>query len=608
MASSSYILGLSAYYHESSAALLRDGQLVCAAAEERFTRQKHDYSFPSHSVEFCLRQGNISPSDLELVAFYEQPSVKFTRILASTISTFPSGIGSFIRSARKWLTSNLWVLGEISQRIDVPPEKVRFIRHHRCHAAHAFVGSGFDNAAILVLDAAGEWDCTSISIGRRDNGTIQALEQTEFPHSLGLIYSAFTAFLGFRPNDGECSTMALAGFGRPIYADKVRQVLRVTPGQGYRLQPGFFQFYEAGSLPFTRRFLDLFGEPRSVHLSLPFHCIPTDDTEVPSSEAQYYADVAASVQLVLEEAVFALAERAKQLTGASRLCLAGGIAHNAVLIGKLAQSDLYEEIYLPPDPGDGGAAVGAAFASWLDSGKKGQWNTGITPYSGERYEPDRVERIVSKVDTKTWAPYSVSPARNEQQHLVHHRCGSDQEMIEAVVDDLLEGKIVGWVNGRFEFGPRALGSRSILADPSNLDSVRRLTRAVKSRASYRPYALSILEEDASTVLDWDGRSLPPAKWMQMVMPVRAEVTEKVRGGLHVDMTTRPQVCGPADNAPFHRLLQEVKRRRGLGVLLNTSLNESGYPMTATPEEALIIFARTEMDTLAVDNLLVRRVN
>jgi carbamoyltransferase len=603
------VLGISAFYHDAAAALVADGEVVATAAEERFTRQKHDANFPHRAIAFCLEQAGVTAQDLDAVVFYEDPHAKFSRVLTATLAGFPASRRPFTAATRQWLGKKLWVKDAVSAALDIPPSKVHFLPHHLSHAAGAFLGAPFAEAAILTLDAVGEWDCTALAVGSSEPApAVRVLETIPYPHSLGLVYSAFTAFLGFRPNAGECSTMALAAFGRPTYADAVREVLRPAPDGTYRVDDRFFNFLSSDGALFARPFLDRFGPRRSFKAPLSFDALPSTGAEASPATAdeRRYADIAASVQLVLEEAILGLARRLHQLTGARHLCLAGGVALNAVANRRLLQESPFADVFIPPDPGDGGGALGAALyhAQCLQGAPRRRV---LTPFLGMACDSAADVRMLREIDPAAWAPYLQPGVKGiGQAQLTHREYGDFDDLVAEVVRDLTAGRIVGWVQGRFEAGPRALGNRSLLVDPSNLTAVRRLARKVKSRAAFRPYALSVAEEDAGRLFDFGGRVPWPARWMQMVARVRGEEADRVRGALHADGTIRPQVCAAADNPRFHRLLRAFGQSRGLAALLNTSFNESGYPMVASPAEALLVFARTEMDTLVFEDCLVRK--
>lgn len=604
------VLGISAYFHDSSAALVRGGEIIAAAAEERFTRQKHTSGFPTRAIDFCLDQGGIRPGDLDAVVFYEEPHVKFTRVLVSTLAGFPHSAGAFGRAMRQWLGKKLWTLGEISSRLSVPASKISFVPHHISHAAHAFLSSPFDRAATLTLDAVGEWTASAIGVGTTPGGpSVRVLESVSYPHSLGLAYAAFTAFLGFRPNAQECNTMALAAFGRPAYLEKVRKVIRAGDDGWYRIDDAYFNFLGEGPDLFTPKFADLFGDPLPIREKLPFDALnDRDPSKAPDSHYQRYADIAASVQCVLEERVTALCRRAKRLTGCDKLCLAGGVALNAVCNGKILRERIFDEIFIPPDPGDGGGAVGAAMHEYYRRCRDGAPRSTTSPWMGKSYADDTFEALIKSVDPAAWAQYLQADCRPiSRDQLKVERIDSEDRLAEMVAGELKAGRIVGWFQGRFENGPRALGNRSILADPGNLETARRLRDRVKGRETFRPFALSVRAQDAEKVFESHGNLGLPARWMQMVAPIRAEMRPLLRAAIHVDGTTRPQIVSENESPLFYKILDAFSRHSAIGAVLNTSFNEAGYPIVSTPAEALIVFARTELDTLVVGQVIARKV-
>jgi carbamoyltransferase len=595
------VLGISADFHDSSASLVVDGRIVCSAAEERFTRLKHDASFPIHAAMACLEQSGQTQLDIDRIVFYEEPWSKFSRVLAETLSGFPRSIGRFNRAGRSWLTKKLWIHNKISKTFDIHPERVSFVSHHESHAAQAFYPSGFAESAILTADGVGEWTCTSIAQGSQAGG-IKVFETYEYPNSLGLVYAAFTAFLGFKPNDGECSTMALAAFGKPRYEKQVRRVLSLNSDGSYQVDPSFFDFLSGERNLFTASFLALFGDPRKPGQTLPFSS--TSPNEVCSPDHQRFANIAASIQLVLEDALLGLAQRAHRLTGLNQLCLAGGTAMNAVAVTRLLKEGPFDQVFVPPDPGDGGAASGAAL---LASGEAGGVPQQRTPYLGKSYEDEYLAEVLNVLEIAEH--HRLSGCRDWSGRLSHQRYAEASKLVEIVAHELSEGAIVGWVQGRFEQGPRALGNRSILVDPNNASAVGRLSRSVKRRAAYRPYALSVALEDAPRVLPGlDLRdSSRTARWMQSVHRVDSAVTNYVTQALHVDLTTRPQICSPTDNPLFHQLLLAFGVHHGLAALLNTSFNESGYPMVSSPTDAIVTFLHTDIDVLVIGMTVIRKI-
>lgn len=600
------VLGISAYFHDASAALIVDSELVAAAAEERFTGLKHDPNFPSSAIEFCLDAAGIRAGELDAVVFYEDPSVKFSRVLVSALAGFPCSRNFYANAMKVWLKDRLWTTNNIAAELGVALNVVRTVSHHESHVAQAFATAPVEEAAVLTVDAVGEWTTTSISrASRRAEPVVCLIEKIEYPHSLGLVYAAFTLFLGFRPNDQEANTMALAAFGTPRFADRVRRIIHLRSDGWFDIASGYFDFLKKDDRLFKRPFIDLFGPPRDARRPLTFDVL-SDRCAVPNvaNDGQRYVDIAASVQQVFEEAVLGLAARARELTGSTSLCLSGGGALNVLANSRIIGAGLFEDVFVPSDPGDGGGAVGAAWLGTVALTGRAPVLSG-SPYLGKAYPQGLEPALVERLDPTTWT-YGVAPGFVPPAGLTRTDCDSLDELVALVAEELRAGRIVGWVQGRFEFGPRALGARSILADPSNLETVRRLSHAVKQRASYRPYALSIRERDVTTVFDWQGAIPDPARRMKMVMRVRPHQRRRIAGALHVDGSCRLHAVSPLDNARFYALLDRIATITGLGAVLNTSFNEADYPMVASPTEALMTFARCDMDTIAVGQSVLRK--
>ena len=597
----SSVLGLSSGYHDSAAALTRDGNLAAIAAEERFSRIKHDASFPAMASRFCLDFAGIEAQSLDRIVYYEQPWVKFTRVLLSTLDEYPRGMRVFARSMRDWLSNKLWVHDDISKRLDVHPDRIAFVDHHASHAAMAFLASPWEKAAVLTIDAVGEWSTTSIAVGDRTADVpVRQLETVPYPHSIGLVYSAFTAFLGFAPNDGECSTMALAAFGEPRYLREVEHVLRPLAGGLYEVDPGYFRFLASDGSVFTRKFTGLFGPPRDPASPYPFRCDAPAGEGVPA-EVQRYADIAASLQHVVERIVLGLAARARRLTGLDRICIGGGVAMNAVAIGKLIESGLFEAVSVPPDPGDSGGAAGAA----LLHSPRPAVPASVTPYLGAAVQDcGQAAGIARSLPLDETRGHQLPGCARRTGSVREERPGSRDALAEQAAAHLRAGRLVAVVQDRFELGPRALGNRSILCDPANGEAAARLSRLVKSRAAFRPYALVVHEDAWPRFFGWSGDVPPPARWMQCVAPVDPGMAGAVRFGLHVDGTTRPQICGEAQNPLLSAILRHFGGVSGVPALINTSLNEAGYPMAASALDALLIFFRTDLDVLLLQDRLI----
>lgn len=631
-------LGISYGFHDASAAIVHGGRILSTAAEERFSRQKHDASFPQLAVRHCLEAAGMTAADLDHVVYHESPTQTFTRVIASTLAAFPRSRREFGVSMKAWFGKKLWVENEISRRLGVDPRRIRFASHHQSHAAQAFLGSGEDHAAILTIDAVGEWATTALAVGRRAPKAgapiIETLRTVEFPHSLGLVYSAFTAWLGFLPMDAECSTMALAAFGEPRFAAKIREILRTDGDGGFTVDQRYFHFDRFFEPPYTRRFLDEFGPARSpaAGAPLPFDCLlprlrhsagvdanfdvdvglvrDHDHPQVAPAlvDAQHYADVAASIQLIFEEVVLNLARALHRLTGAKTLCFAGGAALNCVANARLLEEGPFAAVFVPPDPGDGGAAVGAALL--VDAEKHG-----LTSMDGHVFQPflgpsrpfDLDLGMLSHIDPIQFRRHvkpGVTIRPGDRWDLTTY--ADDATLAEAVASDLEQGGIVGWVQGPAESGPRALGARSLLVRPDRPDLALRLSSQVKDRARYRPYALSMTRVTAAEILDTDHLHSSLYRWMQAAARVHPEARAAVASGLHTDGTTRPQIVDEATQPLFHALLSAFGRRSGTAALINTSFNESGFPLVSTPLEALALFARTDIDTLVIERHVIRK--
>ena len=590
-----YTLGISCYFHDAAAALLRDGQLIAAAEEERFTRRKHDYNFPQNAIDFCLETGGLRGADLDWVVFFEKPFVKFERLLLTSMQSFPRSHRVFREAMITWLADKLWIKDLIRRRLSVPASRILFSEHHLSHAASAFYCSPFEEAAIVTMDGVGEWTTASLGIGR---GTgIRLLKEIRFPHSLGLLYSAFTAYLGFEVNEGEYKVMGMAPFGTPRYVDKVHQLIRLHGDGSFELDMSYFSFHYSTDRTFNRRFVDLFGQPRDpdAHFFTPSSGYPAyfgpkpPDYSQRAEQNQYYADVAASIQAVTEEVMLHVVRAAHQATGLKRLCLAGGVALNSVANGRILRESPFEEIYVQPAAGDGGGALGAAL--WGRHGVLGKPRTFTMDhaYWGKEYGPAEIEQFLQTAGVR------------------YRGVDDDEELVAQVVDRLREGKVVGWFQGRFEWGPRALGNRSILADPRRADMKDIVNTKIKFREPYRPFAPSVLVERVNDFFELaEPARQYPARFMLYVVDVKPDKREVVPAITHVDGTARLQVVTRADAPRYYRLIECFGEATGVPVLLNTSFNLRGEPIVNTPAEAFRTFSASEMDVLVLDRYLVEK--
>jgi carbamoyltransferase len=571
------ILGISAHYHDAAAALVIDGVPVCAVQEERLSRRKSDAAFPMAAIEWCLDHAGIDPDDLDAVVFYERPMLKFERILTCALRAFPRSWRMFPKAMKNTLGEKVWVRGIISSHLGVPGRKVLFTEHHQSHAAAAFLTAPTRRAAILTTDGVGEWATLSTGHGeRRDDGTsINLLREIRFPHSLGMFYSTFTAYLGFKVNEDEYKVMGLAGYGQPSMVDKVRKVIVRKPDGSFALDLDYFDFHTTSARSYSNKFAGLFGPPRN----------PYEPIDLSTDEGRRFADVAASVQRVLEDTLVEIARGLHDETGLSDLCLGGGVALNGVANARILAESGFDRLFVPPAPGDAGCALGAAlYADRIHFGN-----------------PDR-----DVPDHPFWGPTvnggELARVAGEDGQLVDEF--DERTLIERTTDDLMTGRIVGWMEGALEFGPRALGHRSILAAPHDAEMRDRINREIKYREQFRPFApvVPIEAADRYFVLPSGGARL--ARFMSGVFPVRPEWREKLAAITHVDGTARVQAL-ERDMAPrLYSLLEEYGRRSGVPVLLNTSLNLTGEPIVNRTVEGYSTFLRCGIDVLVGDRTRV----
>ncbi len=600
------VLGLAYGFHDSSAALVQKGLLVAASSEERFTRQKHDSFFPRFAIENCLKTAGLESKNLDLVVFYESTPKKFTRILSSTMKNWPFNRKEFTQSMKAWLGSKLWTMNQIVHHLKMDPSKVISIQHHEAHAYQAFMGSNFSESAILTVDAVGEWSTTGLWKAQWIDGKpkLTLIVETDYPHSLGLFYSAMTSFLGFKPMNDECTTMALAAFGKPRFSDFFRSVVKVQAGQVW-LDPDCFQFDQFFQIPFQKKLIEQIGLPaKDSKLSF-----SNFEKKIVSDDEQRLADIAASVQYIFEEKMLELANFLKQKTGSSNLCLAGGAGLNCVANTRLVKESGFENIFIPIDPGDGGASVGAAFAGYFlksqSSPDQSYYRANVGHQKIDEIAFAEMIKLIKVNQTKKFAKFSQADVTDWDVKKYENTA----DFLEALSNEIENYQIVGWFQGNHEFGPRALGHRSILIRPDHLGLAHRLSSGVKERAAFRPYALSMTEKAAAAILNLEEGLLKqrPMQWMQLAIETKVEAHIRIKAGIHIDGTTRPQLVLAHDSPLFHELLETYEKTTGLSCLLNTSFNESGYPIVRTPMEALLMFARTDMDLLAVGQTIVKKV-
>ncbi len=589
------ILGISCYYHDAAAALLRDGQLVAAAEEERFTRVKHDFGYPRNAIRFCLESGGIGGRDLDYVVFFEKPFRKFDRILMSVLQTYPQSWKVFRESMITWMIDKLWVGSTIESDLGVPKEKVLFCEHHLSHAASAFLCSPFEEAAILTVDGVGEWVTGTCGVGRGNE--IRLSQQMEFPHSLGLLYSAFTAFLGFAVNEGEYKVMGMAPYGEPRYVDKVWKLVRQNRDGSFSLDMDYFCFHHSTDRTFNGRFVELFGEPRPPKLHFytkasgfpKYFGEPPPDYEEICKRNQYYADVAASIQRVTEELLLGMARNLHEQTKLKRLCIAGGVGLNSVANGRILRETPFEELYVQPAAGDGGGALGAALWAYNTLLGKPRSFTMDHAYWGRSYSCGEIGSFL------------------QENNIPHDRLDDDEKLLDLVVQRLMQGKVIGWFQGRFEWGPRALGNRSILADARNPEMKEIVNAKIKFREPYRPFAPSVLAEHAEKYFELPGAMRHyPARYMLYVVPVKECQRSIVPAITHVDGTGRLQTVFRDQSPRYYDLIDRFGQATGVPLVLNTSFNLKGEPIVNTPANAFNTFSKSEMDVLILENVVVEK--
>ncbi len=591
------ILGISCYYHDAAAVLLRDGQLIAAAEEERFSRIKHDYGFPHQAIRFCLETGGIQGSDLDYVVFFEKPFRKFDRILMSVLQTYPQSWKVFRESMITWMLDKLWVGGVIESELGVPKDRVLFSEHHLSHAASAFLCSPFEEAAILTVDGVGEWTTATWGTGRGTD--IRLTHKIEFPHSLGLLYSAFTAFLGFEVNEGEYKVMGMAPYGKPRFIEKVWKLIHQNEDGSFYLNMDYFSFHHSTDETFNSRFAELFGNPRPP--GMPFF---TEESGYPRyfgqqpanyhelcAQNQFYADIAASIQRVTEDVLIRMANCLHQRTGQKRLCIAGGVGLNSVANSRILSETPFEELFIQPAAGDGGGALGAALWAYHSLLGKPRTSCMEHAYWGRQYSESEIASFL------------------DESGIPYQRFNNDEKLLGQVVDRLTSGKVVGWYQGRFEWGPRALGNRSILADPRRAAMKDIVNAKIKFREPYRPFAPSVLAKSAECFFDLQNAvSHHPARYMLYVVPVREEKKEVVPAITHVDGTARLQTVFREQNPRYYSLIEAFQGATGVPVLLNTSFNLKGEPIVTTPANAYNTFSKSEMDCLVLENFLVEKMS
>ncbi len=591
-----YILGTSFFYHDSAAALIRDGQLIAAADEERFSRIKHDSGFPERAIAFCLRQAGITADDLDHVVFYEKPLTKFERILMTSLGTFPRSWQAFSEAMVAWFDQKLWIKSLLAEKVGVTEDKVLFTDHHMSHAASALFCSPFEEAAILTVDGVGEWTTTTLGRGRAswaDGGQneIDLFAEQRFPHSIGLLYSAFTAFLGFQVNEGEYKVMGMAPYGEPHYMDKVYQTFKVENDGSFHLDMDYFSYHYSATQSFGPKFVRLFGEPRVPESD--FFTVDTDpgiDARAPAVvKNQYYADVAASIQRATEDVLLGMARHLHEKTGLTRLCMAGGVALNSVANGRILRETPFEEVFIQPAAGDSGGALGAALYVYHVLLKQPRRFVMEHAYWGEGYSRDEIKAFL------------------DGSGIAYHTVENDDALCAQIAAEIEQGKVIGWFQGRFEWGPRALGNRSILADPRQAEMKAIVNAKIKFREPFRPFAPVVLQEHAAELygVSEPERHYPP-RYMLMVFDVPPDKQHITPATTHQGGTSRIQTVRREWNGRYYDLVKTFGERTGVPVLLNTSFNLRGEPIVSSPADAFKTFSNSGIDILVLENFVVHK--
>jgi carbamoyltransferase len=563
-----YVLGLSCFYHDASSCLLQDGRVITAAEEERFTRVKHDISFPVNSAEWCLRDAGITIGDVDYVGFYEKPFLKFERMMSQHMEMFPKSFWTFINTIPAWINEKIRIQSLIKKNLQYRGD-VFYIQHHLAHSASTFFLSPFKEAAILTVDGVGEWDTTALGYGKGNE--IRVVKAINFPHSIGLLYSTITALLGFKVNNDEYKIMGLSAYGKPRYYDDFMKLIDVKDDGSFMLDMSYFDYHYRMRMP-SSKLQDEFGETRRKGEKI----------------TQHHMDVAATVQKVTEDVIFRMLDHLHEITGMENLCLAGGVTLNSVANGKIIKNTPFKQIYVQPAAGDGGASMGAAVFTYNGVLKKKRGFILDTAFLGPEYTRKEIKDFLDENRVK----YSTFK--------------DDRELVEATARMVFEDKIVGWFQGRMEWGPRALGSRSILANPCNPDMKDILNARVKHREEFRPFAPVVPVEDVNDYFECDDPLPLSADFMLLVYPIREGRRKLIPSVTHVDGTGRLQTIRREQNPLYWGVVKEFEKLAGVPIIINTSFNVKGEPIVCSPYDAYRCMMGTGIDCLVMDRFLVNR--
>lgn len=589
-----YILGLSCFYHDAAAALIKDGIVIAATEEERFSRKKHDFGFPEKAINFCLEFAGISFNDIDFVVFHEKPFLKFERILKTIISTYPQSASVFAEAMKNWLAEKLWIKHIIRQKMEIDIDKILFTEHHLSHAASTFFVSPYEEAAILTIDGVGEWATGALGTGIKNK--INLFKQINFPNSLGLLYSTFTAFLGFEVNEGEYKVMGMAAYGKPLFKEKILQnILNLHNDGSFELNMDYFSFHYSLNRSYSKKFIQLFGKPRATNADF-----FTKGFEYPSyfeekqdnyneicTENQFYADIAASVQAVTEEIIIKQAVYLHKHTGMKNLCLAGGVALNSAANGRLLREGPFENIFIQPAPGDSGAAIGAALYVYHQALAQKRDFILEHAYLGKEYTDEQILSFLNE---------SSIPFRQFK---------TEDELIDYCVQAIEQSKVIGWFQGRSEWGPRALGNRSIIADARNKDMKNIVNLKIKFREPFRPFAPVIKESEIENYFEVKNKNQYPFRYMLMVLGIKEEKRKLIPAVDH-EGTGRVQTITKEGNPRYYKLVEKFAKKTGIPLLLNTSFNLKGEPIVNSPINAYNTFINTGLDLLVLGNFIIEK--
>ncbi len=603
------VLGVSAMHSDSAAALVVGGRLVAAASEKRFTRQSGENSVPVYSMEYCLGEGGISAQDLDLVVYHEEPHSRFSRVFSCTLgAAIPSGMSPFVRTMKRWMESMLWVRNEISAKLDLHPDLVELIPHHLGHMANAFLTSPFQEAAILIVDGQGEWPCTTLGKGTRSPSVdIVASEHLSYPHSLGLVRRSVATFLGFRQDEMAHSLDNLALCGKPKRADALREILVENDDRSYQVKPGWFRFERLESPPFrkpwTEQFESVFGPPRDVREPW---SLPNGESQEPLAKErdQELADLAASLQEVIAERVLALCERLQEATASSQICIGGEVAADPDLIRRIQDSGLFESVFVPPDAGDAGNALGAAL--YGATSRNQPVTCGVWPFLGRAYDANQAAQTAAQMRPAAWRRFRMPTSRPDTSRIAveHEAHCDDSALFAACVEALESGAAMGWHQGRFSCADSNLGERAILAAPQHPDTLRQVTERITGKLPFSRPSLAIATEDAAQVLVDPPIDTP---WNQTRSTVHPAARSDLGACVAPDGRCVPLLCSPERHPRLHGLLKAWGSRQKHPALALFGLEERGYPLAASPSDALLLFARSELAFLVVDHILIKKV-